>query len=62
MIKGGQDGQGLPKIVNDGHCGSSEVRNEEGSSRMVNHAQGWSEMVKVVDRYSKIVRMFLDGI
>ena len=61
MIKGGQDGQGLPKIVNDGHCCSSEVRNGEGSSRMLIDTQGWSEMAKVVDRYSKMVRMFMDG-
>jgi len=46
MIKGGQDGQGLPKIVNDGHCCSSEVRNGEGSSRMVNDAHRYSRMVR----------------
>ena len=50
MIKGGQDGQGLPKIINDGLC-CSEVRNGERSSRMV----------KDLDRYSKMVRMFIDG-
>ena len=45
MIKGGQDGQGLSKIVNDGLC-CSEVRNGEGSSRMVNDAHRYSRMVR----------------
>ena len=61
MIKGGQDGQGLPKIVNDGHCCSSGVRNGEGSSRMVIDTQGWSETVKDVDKYSRMLTMFMDG-
>ena len=46
MIKGGKDGQGLPKVVNDGHCCSSGVRNGEGSSRMVNDTQRYSRMVR----------------
>ena len=33
----------------------------QGWSMMLIDTQGWSEMAKVVDRYSKMVRMFMDG-
>ena len=39
----------------------SGVEKEVQGWSMIIDTQGWSEMVKVVDRYSKMVRMFMDG-
>ena len=61
IIKGGQDGQGLPKMVSVAQVRSGMEKEVQGWSMILIDTQGWSEMVKDIDMYSKMVRMFMDG-
>ena len=58
MVK---DCQKWSMMVTVALVGSGTEKEVQGWSMMLIDTQGWSEMTKVVDRYSKMVRMFMDG-
>ena len=58
MVK---DCQRLSMMVTVALVGSGMEKEVQGCSMILRDTQGWSEMVKDVDRHTKMLRMFMDG-